>query len=55
MNLLSFIKAIPVTARREDATLKRLLNTPPDHKTKPKGDGSPKKRGRPPRINAGGK
>jgi hypothetical protein len=35
---------------REDATLKRILATPPDHKTKPKPDASPKKRGRPPKT-----
>jgi hypothetical protein len=32
-------------AARSEATLKRLLATPPDHKTKP--GASPKKRGRP--------
>jgi hypothetical protein len=35
------------TASREDTALKRLLLTPPDDKAKPKGDASPKKRGRP--------
>jgi hypothetical protein len=35
------------TARREDAALKRLLATPPDHKRKLKADASPKTRGRP--------
>ena len=36
-------------ARREEATLKRLLATPPQPKTKPKAKASPKKRGRPPK------
>ena len=35
--------------KRSDAVLARLLATPPDHKTKPKSDASPKKRGRPPK------
>ncbi len=35
--------------KRSDDALKRLLATPPDHKTKPKPDASPKKRGRPPK------
>lgn len=35
------------TARREDVTLKRLLATPPQPKTKAKPGASPKKRGRP--------
>jgi hypothetical protein len=35
-------------AGAEDAILKRLLATPPDHKTKAKPGASPKKRGRPP-------
>jgi hypothetical protein len=35
---------------REDAVLAKLLATPPDHKTKPKPDASPKKRGRPPKA-----
>jgi hypothetical protein len=34
------------TARREDAALKRLLATPPDHKPKAKTGASPKKHGR---------
>jgi len=34
----------------ERTTLSRLLATPPDHKTKPKPDASPKKRGRPPKA-----
>jgi hypothetical protein len=33
----------------ERETLARLLATPPNHKTKPKPDASPKKRGRPPK------
>jgi hypothetical protein len=35
--------------RREQRILARLLATPPDHRTKPKTDASPKKRGRPPK------
>jgi hypothetical protein len=38
------------TARREDAALKRLLTTPPDHKPSAKPSASPKKRGRPPKA-----
>ncbi len=34
---------------REKEILKRLLATPPDHRTKPKPGASPKKRGRPPK------
>lgn len=34
-------------ARREDETLKRLLSTPPDPKTKRETSANPKKRGRP--------
>ncbi len=33
--------------RREAAVLKRLLATPPDHRTKPKPGASPKKRTEP--------
>lgn len=33
--------------RREDATLKRLLATPPQPKPKKEANASPKKRGRP--------
>lgn len=37
--------------RRSDATLKRLLSTPPDHKTKKAAPANPpKKRGRPPKA-----
>jgi hypothetical protein len=38
------------TARREDAALKRLLATPPDHKPSAKPGASLKKRGRPPKA-----
>jgi len=38
--------------RRREATLKRLLATPPDHKRAAKPDASPKKRGRPPKAGA---
>jgi len=37
------------TERRSDAVLRRLLATPPDHKTKARLGASPKKRGRPPK------
>jgi hypothetical protein len=37
--------------KREEAALKRLLATPPDHsRTKPKPGASPKRRGRPPKV-----
>jgi hypothetical protein len=36
--------------RRYEATLKRVLATPPDHKTTLKPGASPKKRGRPPKA-----
>jgi len=35
--------------RLEEATLRRLLATPPDHKTKPKFGANPEKRGRTPK------
>ena len=38
-------------ARRYQATLARILATPPDHKTKP--NANPKKRGRPPSTTMG--
>jgi len=41
------------TARRSDATLKRLLATPPHHTRAAKPDASPKKRGRPPKGTKG--
>jgi hypothetical protein len=40
---------------RAAAVLKRLLATPPDHRTKPKSDASPKKRGRPPKRDVANK
>ena len=39
--------------KRERETLKRLLATPPDHRTKAKPGASPKKRGRPPKDKEG--
>ena len=40
--------------KQSEATLKRLLATPPDHKRNVKSAADPKKRGRPPKVNAGG-
>jgi hypothetical protein len=39
------------STRRYRATLLNVLATPPDHKTKRNPDASPKKRGRPPKVN----
>jgi hypothetical protein len=36
--------------KRSDDALKRLLATPPDHRTKPTPDANPKKRGRPSKV-----
>ena len=43
------------TARRSDATLKRLLATPPDHKRKAKPGANPKRHESPPKKGVAGK
>ena len=48
------VKKTPVSdgsdCEKEQLILKRLLSTPPNHKTKPKPDANPKKKGRPPKV-----